>query len=433
MDGMRAEGGSDEETRHGPSKLAPPAPELRVGKRLAAYLVEDVAGRGGMGVVYRAKHLALDRVVALKVLLPDLVESPDFRERFLRESRTAASLEHPSIVPVYDAGEAEGLLYIAMRYIDGTDLGQLLDREGALEPPRALRLLQQVAGALDAAHAHGVVHRDVKPANVLIASEHCYLTDFGLTKRISSQTALTARGQFVGTVHYVAPEQIEGGEVDARTDVYALACVAYHSLAGRVPFERDSEISVVYAHLKDAPPALMAARPDLPTGLDAVLAKALAKRRDDRHSSCGELVAEIGAVLEGADPAAASTATAPIAKVLVAGDEPRMRALLRGTITTDGLGVVEAASGEAAVAVARKEQPRLALIDWDMSSAGDTCRALRDHPETADIKIVAIVARAGADEQDAARWADDCIQKPFSHLQLLYKVRDLAGLDLGAP
>ena len=229
-------------TQHGASQLAPRAVDLQPGTPLAGYRVEDVAGRGGMGVVYRATHLHLQRTDALKVLSRELVGTPGFRERFMREARTAASISHPGMVTVYDAGDAEGELYIAMQYVDGTDLGALLREEGALEPRRVVSMLRQIAGALDEAHAGGFVHRDVKPANVLIDGELCYLTDFGLTKQVSSETKLTARGQFVGTVHYMAPEQVEGLGVDTRADVYGLACVAFHALTGSPPFERDSDV-----------------------------------------------------------------------------------------------------------------------------------------------------------------------------------------------
>ena len=339
-----------------------------------------------MGVVYRAKHLHLDRTVALKVLTAELASNPDFRERFLRESRTAASIQHPSIVTIYDAGEADGLLYIAMQYVEGTDLGGLIRQEGALEPERAVAFLAQVAGALDAAHAHGVVHRDVKPANVLVQSDRCYLTDFGLTKPLSAHTQLTSRGEFVGTVHYMAPEQIEGADVDGRTDVYALGCLAFHALAGRVPFERDSEVSVVHAHLNDRPPPLTSARPDLPTGFDTVLDRALAKRREDRQSSCGELVAGLQAELAGSAGAPALADEATAVKLLVAAVEPRGRALVRASVQGAQVQVLEAGDVRSALSVARKERPRIALIDCDDeggSFAADICTALKADTETA--------------------------------------------------
>ncbi|HEY8865469.1 MAG TPA: serine/threonine-protein kinase, partial [Solirubrobacteraceae bacterium] len=224
-----------------------------IGEVLAGYKIEALAGRGGMGVVFRAEHLHLNRHVALKVLTADLAGNRSFRARFVREAQTAARLEHPNIVPVYDAGEADGLLYIAMKYIDGADLGQLLDAEDRLSPQRTIDLLGDVADALDIAHAAGLVHRDVKPGNVLVDNFRSWLTDFGLTKRIASRTALTAAGRTVGTAAYLAPEQIRGQDVDARTDVYAFSCLLYECLTGAPPFERDSDMAVLWAHLEQDP------------------------------------------------------------------------------------------------------------------------------------------------------------------------------------
>jgi serine/threonine protein kinase len=424
----KPEGG--EKTQVGPSELVPVAQRLRPGTRLAGYAIEGVAGSGGMGTVYRARHLHLERTVALKVLAAELASSPDFRERFLRESRTAASIHHPNIVTIHDAGEADGLLYIAMQYIGGTDLGELIHQEGALAPPRAVSFLGQVASALDAAHAHGVVHRDVKPANVLVQSDHCYLTDFGLTKPLSAQTALTARGEFVGTVHYMAPEQIEGAAVDGRTDVYALGCLAYHVLSGRLPFERDSDVAVIHAHLKDHPPTLTAARPDLPTGFDAVLTTALAKRREDRPGSCGELVAGLQAELEGVTHQPSDRDDTTVIKLLVAAEEPRSRALVRASVKGGNVQVLEAGDDRSALAIARKERPQLALIDCDAGEdfAVGVYSALRADPETADVKIVTLGSRPQTARAAALSGADGSIPKPFSPLQLLYKVRDLMGL-----
>jgi serine/threonine protein kinase len=205
--------------------------DLVPGSEFAGYRIESVLGRGGMGVVYLAEHIGMGRKVALKVLASDLAEDERFRERFVRESRLAASLEHPNIVPIHEAGEVDRVLFIAMRYVEGADLRALLREHGALEPQRAAAIVGQVASALDAAHARGLVHRDVKPGNVLIArtaatsGEHVYLSDFGLTKRTSSDSGITGTGQFVGTLEYAAPEQFEGKRLDARTDVYSLGCL----------------------------------------------------------------------------------------------------------------------------------------------------------------------------------------------------------------
>jgi sugar lactone lactonase YvrE len=236
-----------------------------------------------MGVVYLAHQLVLDRMVALKLLAPGLADDETFRARFLRESRIAASLDHPSIVPIFDAGEVDGQLYLAMRYVEGGDLRALLKAEGSLESARALAIGEQVAAALDAAHARGLVHRDVKPSNVLLDSdEHVYLADFGLSRRLADQGVPLPLGRSLGTAAYVAPEQIEGGEVDGRADVYSLACVLYECLAGKPPFRRPSELAMLWAHLEDDPPGL--------PGLEAVLATALAKDPAERYPTCAALV-----------------------------------------------------------------------------------------------------------------------------------------------
>src|SRR4051812_31221038 len=249
---------------------------LAPGATFAGYRIDGVAGRGGMGVVYRATELALDRPVALKLVAPELAQDERFRRRFLNEPRLAAALDHPNVVPIYQAGEHEGRLYLAMRYVPGSDLKTLLEREGALAPDRALALLGQVADALDAAHRRGLVHRDVKPGNVLVDEDgHAYLTDFGITKRLGGDT--TDTGGMVGTLDYVAPEQIRGGQVDGRADQYALACVLYECLAGTPPFRRESEGETLWAHMQEAPPALAG----LPA-LDPVLARGLAKDPKNR-------------------------------------------------------------------------------------------------------------------------------------------------------
>ena len=233
--------------------------ELPEGTVFAGHRIDGVAGRGGMGVVYRATHLALDHVVALKVIAPELADDPRFRERFVRESRTAVSIRHPNVVQVRHAGEEDGVLFVTMDYVEGSDLRALINAERRIEPVRAALIIAQVAAALDAAHERGLVHRDVKPGNVLIedrdGDEHVYLTDFGLTKRMSGATELTASGAFIGTLEYMAPEQIRGGELDARTDVYALGGVAFATLTGEPPFGRvDGDVAKLYAHLNDPVP-----------------------------------------------------------------------------------------------------------------------------------------------------------------------------------
>src|SRR5688572_3449644 len=285
--------------------------ELAAGAQLGAYRITSVIGRGGMGVVYLAQDTILERRVALKLLAPQYTSDASFRARFERESRVAASLDHPNVVPIYEAGEVDGVLFIAMRYVAGPDLRAVIDREGAFTPPRALGIVAQVASALDTAHAHGLIHRDVKPGNILLAAghgadggEHAYLTDFGLTKHSASKSGLTQLGQMVGTIDYIAPEQIAGAGVDGRADVYALACVLFELLAGRPPYLRDTDLAVMAAHLHEPPPSLTELRPDLPVAVDALFARALAKRPDERHPSASALVHDARATLLAAPPVA---------------------------------------------------------------------------------------------------------------------------------
>lgn len=275
---------------------------LPAGARIAAYRLEEQIGRGGMAVVYRAFDERLGRRVALKVLAPGLAADEAFRHRFIRESRSAAAVDHPHIVPVFEAGEANGVLFLAMRYVPGGDVGTLVRRLGPLPPARAAAVISAVASALDAAHAAGLVHRDVKPANMLLDTrpdqlDHVYLSDFGLTKGSRSSAGLTGTGHFLGTLDYCAPEQIQGGRVDARTDEYALACAAFELLSGQPPFPRDEGTAVLYAQLSAAPPQLTSLRPGLPPPVDDVLLRALAKAPEDRFASCGEFAAALGMAL----------------------------------------------------------------------------------------------------------------------------------------
>ncbi len=259
-------------------------------------------GRGGMGVVYLATDEELDRRVALKVIAPERASDHQFRRRFERESKLAASIEHPHVVTVYEAGEAAGTVYIAMRYIEGTDLGALLEAEGWLEPERAARLVAQVAGALDEAHRRGLVHRDVKPANVLVGEvggeEWAYLSDFGATRR-STGTALTEPGEWLGTLGYASPEQIQGRRVDARSDVYSLGCVLFEALTGQLPFDRADHVAKLFAHVNDRPPAATDLAPELPAEVDRVIARALAKEPADRFPSAGDLGRAATAAVRG--------------------------------------------------------------------------------------------------------------------------------------
>jgi YVTN family beta-propeller protein len=265
---------------------------IATGDSISGYEIGALAGRGGMGEVYRALDTRLERPVALKLLAARLSDDESFRERILRESRIAASLDHPNVVPIYEAGEADGRLFIAMRYVEGTDLKSLLRREGALEPARALAVAAQVADALDAAHALGLVHRDVKPSNVLLdqqgGREHVYLADFGLTQSVSDRGP--SDGQLLGTADYVAPEQIRGDEVDGRGDVYALGCLLFEALTGSVPYSGQSDVAVLYAHLEAEPPSASERNPTLPPAIDVVLARAMAKDPDERQMTCRALV-----------------------------------------------------------------------------------------------------------------------------------------------
>jgi Protein kinase domain len=286
--------------------MAVSAAEERIGTDLAGYRIERVLGRGGMSVVYLARDPRLKRNVALKLLAPELAEDDGFRVRFLRESQLAASLDHPNVVPIYEAGEVDGLLYIAMRYVVGTDLKALLRAEGALAPERALALVAQVASALDAAHERGLVHRDVKPSNVLLTGrpdeEHCYLADFGLSTSTSDRSIADPR-QIVGTIDYVAPEQIRGHEVDGRADVYSLSCLLYECLVGDVPFRRPSDVAVIYAHLEEPVPKATERVPTLPPAVDTVLERGTAKLPDERWRTSADLVeAARSALGEGVTP-----------------------------------------------------------------------------------------------------------------------------------
>ncbi len=279
------------------------------GFQIAGYRIEQQLGRGGMAVVYRALDVKLGRHVALKVLDPELARSDSFRQRFIHESRAAAAVDHPHIIPIFEAGETAGALFIAMRYVAAGDLRALVEREGPLGPQRAAAITVQVASALDAAHAHGLVHRDIKPANLLIATaadgraDHAYLSDFGLSKHALAPLGLTLTGQFLGTLDYVAPEQIEGRAVDGRADQYALACAAVEMLTGAPPFQRDQNMAVMWAQLSATPPSVTERRPDLPRAIDRVFATALAKSPADRYPTCTAFATALRAAC--APPAAA--------------------------------------------------------------------------------------------------------------------------------
>jgi YVTN family beta-propeller protein len=325
--------------------------QLTAGEDLATYRIESLVGRGGMGEVYRAVDLRLGRPVALKILAPEIADDERLRERFLRESRLAASLDHPNVLPIYEAGEADGRLFIAMRFVDGTDLRLMLRGSSPLDSVRALALLAPVAGALDAAHARGLVHRDVKPANVLIgrgrepdSEDHVYLSDFGLTT-LSSE--LGDAGAFTGTAAYAAPELVTGGKVDARSDVYALGCVLFECLTGEPPYRGDSVMGVLWGHVNDPVPSAAERNHALPEAVDAILRKALAKDPAKRPPSCRALVESARAALGLAERrgsrrlpviaavAAAAAAAALLTAIWLARDES-----IRGGVARSGGSIV---------------------------------------------------------------------------------------------
>ena len=456
--------------------MADTTADAHLGRVLAGYRIEERIGRGGMGLVYRAEHLKLRRRAAIKIIAPELAESEGFHDRFNREARMAAALQHPNIVTVYDAGEEDGLLYLAMQYIEGSDLSTVLRTQGRLRPYRALDVCRQVAAALDAAHAHGMIHRDIKPANVLIEGRTAFLTDFGLTKRIEgSQTQLTQAGDVVGTIHYVAPEQIEGGRVDARTDIYSLGCLVYHCLTGELPFARDTDIAVIYAHLSEEPPRITSVRPELPVGLDAVIAKALEKAPERRFQTCADLMSAGRAVIDAAGPLADTatprpvpafgdnfdvpTATGGERRVPAAGDNPSMhtsvgalgshveaarrpRVLLAGVdgntravarvAAGDRVDVEEAPAGEPLLETVRDNRPDLVILAWDAGGqpAREVVAALRADAVARDTKVLLLVDHKQASSGAvAAAGADDRLAAPFSPLQLKVKLRRLLGAE----
>jgi serine/threonine-protein kinase len=272
---------------------------LSPGSTFAGYEVESVVGLGGIGILYRARQLRLDRPVALKLVEPDVARDPVVRERLRREARAVASLDHPNVVPLYEAGEKDGTVFIATRWVEGTELGTVIQRDGPLEPGRAARTAAQIASALETAHEKGLVHRDVKPSNVILTSEgHVYLTDFGLAKRAETAAGLTAADQMLGTVDYIAPEQIEGSEPDARGDVYALGCVLFEMLTGNPPFaDHKGGMAKMWAQVNSDPGSVRERRPDVSPALDDVIARAIAKAPDARPTAAAfraDVLAAVG-------------------------------------------------------------------------------------------------------------------------------------------
>jgi len=435
-----------------------PFGDPRVGSTLAGYRVGELIGRGGMGVVYRAEHLRLGRRAALKIVAPELAGDPAFRDRFAREARAAATLEHAHVVPVYDAGEADGELYLAMRLVEGGDLAAELEARGALDPARALELCGQMAGALDAAHAVGLIHRDVKPANVLLEDRQGYLSDFGLAFGPTSGET-TTRGDLVGTIHYAAPEQIQGRTLDGRADQYALAAVLHHCLTGRPPFPRDSDAAVLRAHLRDPPPRVSELRHGLPPALDEVIARGLDKVPKRRFASCAALMGAVAEALEGFEelelepPSVSPEGDRPgvvtlidlppikatwdrRAQVLLAAVDAQTRALARVALAgrCEIREVDDDEDSERVIAAAKEQSPDLLVLDWNAGGQGAAAivAALRDDPALGELKVLLTVEWTLAASPDVrAAGADATLEKPFSPLQLQVKLRRLLGAGVG--
>jgi YVTN family beta-propeller protein len=367
--------------------------DLAPGTVVAGYRIESLVGRGGMGVVYRAMQLDLERVVALKVIAPELLDDKDVRARFLTEARAAASVDHPNVIPVHAAGEDDGIAYIAMRFVAGDDLRALVRYGGPFDPAGAASIVEQAAAALDAIHRAGFVHRDVKPANLLIDRDnHVYLTDFGLAKAVITHSAGTRTGQWVGTLDYVAPEQIRGGRIDARADVYALGGVLHFALTGHVPFEREGDEAKLWAQLSAPPPVPSAIRAGLPAQFDVAVARAMAKEPDERYPSAGDLGRAARAAALGRAPSepermvargAAAPGAAPTEPGLAAEASTRTAARFpmkrprrrRGPLLV-AAGVLLAVAVTGTALVMREDPPGAATVDRSMPTPTATVQAL---------------------------------------------------------
>jgi serine/threonine-protein kinase len=336
-----------------------------VGETFGGYRIESLLGRGGMGTVFLATQERLARKVALKVIAPNLALDEGFRARFLRESQLAASLDHPNVIPIYDADEVDGVLYLAMRYVSGPSLQALIRERGSLPPAETLRIAEQIGGALDAAHRARLVHRDVKPANILVAEpgDHAYLCDFGLAKLTSSK-GTTQTGSFLGTVDYCAPEQIQGRPLDGRADIYSLGCVLFHCLAGEAPFARDTDFAVLQAHLAEPPPILSSVRSDLPRALDGIITTAMAKEPGGRYATAGALASDFKKTIR--DPDATRAAPIRAQKTVVAARGRPLQSRRGGVVAAAIVAVVLGA----AVAVAF-------LATRDSDGGGNTNAELR--------------------------------------------------------
>ena len=387
-----------------------------------------------MGVVYRAQHMHLGRTVALKLLNPELAASTEFRERFIREAQAAAELEHPNIVPVYDAGEVDGRLYIAMKFIDGTDLAHVLEKEGTVSPERTMHMMKQLAEALDVAHQRGLIHRDVKPANALLEEDdRLYLTDFGLTRRVDSSRPLTATGRAVGTAAYLAPEQIRGEPLDRRVDVYALGCVLYQCLAGKPPYMRDTDMLIMWAHVGAEPPSLSAERTELPATVDRVIKKALAKSREDRYDTCGEMIIDMSRALNPSQPLETPQSLwhegmpDKLPKVLLVTADPGASLSIEAALRRSRLTLDQAADADAAKERAEQEPPTVVLLDAGLENGGALrlAQALREGEATRGAKIVLLTNQhARVDMAALAPIVDDYLSYPFPPLQLFTTLRE---------
>jgi hypothetical protein len=403
-----------------------PRVELSAGELFAGYRIERSLGRGGMGVLYLAIEPGLERRVALKLIAPEAAADEVFARRFAEESRIAASIEHPNVVPIYAAGEEGGVPFIAMRYVSGADLGRRLAREGRLEPEAAAALIAQIGNGLDAIHAAGLVHRDVKPANVLLAGgaagEHAYITDFGVARNVATESGLTQTGRFVGTLDYVAPEQISGGGVDARADIYALGCLLFKLLTGDVPYPRDSEAARLYAHLNEPPPAPSLHASGVPMALDDVAIRAMSKQPEDRYPSAGDLGRAAVAALSGASPelpertVATGAAATRTAETITVADEPGETSRRRLAFLTAGALALLAAIAVAALALGGgDDEPESAARDGEpvAATAGEEKRQ-RQEPRT--LTASQLIAKADAvctESRDHYRAVRD-VEREFS-------------------
>ena len=445
--------------------MAEPA-DPRLGTEIAGYRIEERIGRGGMGVVYRAQHMNLQRRAAIKIIAPEFADTqglPLALHPRGADRRRAPAPQHRHGLRRRPVGP--DALHRDAVHPRARTSSQILNEEGRLRPYRAIDVCRQVASALDAAHGMALIHRDVKPGNVLIEGRRAYLTDFGLTKRSGgTKSGLTQAGELVGTIHYVAPEQIEGGDVDARTDVYSLACLLFHCLTGHVPFERDTDVAVIYAHLSETPPKLTDVRPELPAGLDAVIAKGLDKSPDRRFPSCSDLMSAARVVIDAAGPLAdtvpgrgvpaggdAPDVATAVGRVLPGGDdgptvvpesERRARMLLAGldqrtraivqVAVGDRCEVEQASEEDDLLEAIRDRRPDLIVLDWNAPelASRDLLDELRADPVTRESKVLLVVRDKQARSREVARAdADETLATPFSPLQLQVKLRKLLGAD----